>query len=335
MNLKKAIFILIFFLIGTSSAEAATYENKTQFSKIKLVSPYQTISKQNKKIPIGLWITLEKGWHSYWQYPGESGKALNTKWTLPKGSSVSSFKWPLPERLNVGSFTNFVYKDQYLLISELSLPDKKSDSQIRVTAQVEWFICEEICIPLTQEVHLNLDVREKEEISPHWKNIFDKWSLRIPQTIKKKIKLQTKTTDWQAHISTEKKLQLLDVFPLSKEDFSPKKPTIVSTNNYQHSFLIKPIGAEKNTSLPQNKQQRTAKNTYKKNIQALLIFEDENDKLGFIYTFTYKKESLLWFLFFAFLGGLILNFMPCVLPIVFLKFSNTLELSKQKNLKLF
>ncbi len=326
VNLQKIIFSFsLFFLIETGSAKPINYKNPP--SKVKLVSPYQTLSKQKKKIPIGLWITLDKGWHSYWQYPGESGKALKAKWTLPKGSTVSDFKWPIPERLNVGSFTSFVYKNQFLLISELSLPEKKSDSSpINITAQVEWFICEEVCIPLTEEVNLKLDVRKTEKITPYWKDIFDKWSTQIPKTINKKIKLQAKETSRQISVSTEKKLQLLDVFPLSKQGFSPKKPTILSTNSYQHSFIINSTEEKP----PQNKKQ---KNTYKKNVQALLVFKDKKDKLGFIYTFTHQKDSIFWFLLFAFLGGLILNFMPCVLPIVFLKFSNTLDLSKQKKSK--
>ena len=394
MNLKKTIFLFFLFLIKAGYADLITYENKKHiqeknnryvlnspsaikkeakktanyknkklFSKVKLVSPYQSLSKQTKKISIGLWVTLNRGWHSYWQNPGESGKSLKAKWTLPDGSSISHLNWPIPERLNVGSLTSFVYKNHFLLISELLLPKKKSDSQIRITAQVEWFICEKICIPMNQEAQLTLSIREKEEINPYWWDIFDKWSAQIPQSVKKKIILQDKETNWQAHISTEKKLRLIDVFPLSKNDFSPKQPVILSTDKYQHSFLIKSIREEIATQSLSDQQtlnletkrchSRAGGNpdpscndvssqdvpffnttsqseTPRKNIRALAVFKDKSNKLGFIYTFKYKKEGIFWFLLLAFLGGLILNFMPCVLPIVFLKFSNTLEQSRQK-----
>ena len=323
VNLKKIFFSFsLFFLIETGSAKSLNYKNKTAPSQIKLVSPYQAISKQKKKIPIGLWITLDKGWHSYWQNPGESGKELKAKWTLPEGSVISHLNWPIPERLKFGSFTNFVYKNHFLLISELFLPVKELNPQINITAQVEWFVCEKVCIPLSREVQLNLNVRETEKIDSYWQDMFDKWSVKIPKTLNKKIPLQEETTNWRIDVSTEKKLTLSDILPFSKEDFSPKKPVILSTKGYQHSALIKPI----DTVSSKNKQQR--------NIQGLLVFEDKNNKQGFIYTFTHNKKGVLWFLLFAFLGGLILNFMPCVLPIVFLKFSNTLELSKEKKSKL-
>ena len=351
MNLKKTIFLFFLCLIRISSADLITYENKNHiqeknnryvfnspsttqkgvektandknknlFSTVKLVTPHKILSKQTNKILIGLWVTLDKGWHSYWQNPGESGKSLKAKWILPEGSSISQLNWPIPERWNFGSLTNFVYKNQFLLISELLFPKKKSDSQIKITAQVEWFICEEICIPMNQEVQLTLSIREKEEINPYWRDQFNKWSAQIPKSVKKKVKLQSKETNWQAHIFTEKKLRLLDIFPLSKENFSSKQPVILSTDNHQHSFLIQSVGRE---NAAQSK-------TPSKNIRALAVFKDKSNNLGFIYTFKYKTKSMLWFLFLAFLGGLILNFMPCVLPIVFLKFSNTLEQSKQK-----
>ena len=126
MNLNKTIFLFIclflYFPAAGSETDTADY---SRFSQIKLVSPYKSISHYTKKIPIGLWITLEKGWHTYWKYPGESGKPLKVKWDTPKGSALSDLQWPVPERFQIGSFTNFIYKDHVLLISELSLPLKR------------------------------------------------------------------------------------------------------------------------------------------------------------------------------------------------------------------
>ena len=336
MNFKKTIFLFFFFLLSSPvSWSQPDVSNDIKPSKIKLATPYKTLSKQTKKIPIGLWITLDKGWHSYWQYPGDSGKPVKVQWILPEGSLISHLNWPIPERMYFGALTNFVYKNHFLLTSELSLPEKNAQPHIKIIAQVEWFICKEVCIPMNQEVQLDLRIKQKEEINPYWKSIFDKWSKQMPKIIKQKIILQSKKDHWQAHIATKKKLQVLDVFPFSKDTFSSQKPTILSTNDYQHFFLIKKQAQRRQNqfqglgSLPANIA-IYSKSALRKNFPALVVLKSENDKLGFIYTFTQKKDSMLWFLLLAFLGGLILNFMPCVLPIVFLKFSNTLEQSKQK-----
>ena len=80
MNLSKTIFLFIYLSLYFPTAWSQTdTPNYSQFSQIKLVSPYKSISHHTKKIPIGLWITLDKGWHSYWKYPGESGKPLKVK----------------------------------------------------------------------------------------------------------------------------------------------------------------------------------------------------------------------------------------------------------------
>ena len=315
MNLSKTIFLFIYLSLYFPTAWSQTdTPNYSQFSQIKLVSPYKSISHHTKKIPIGLWITLDKGWHSYWKYPGESGKPLKVKWDLPKGSTLSDLQWPIPERFHIGSFTNFIYKDHVLLISELSLPPKKQN--LKITADVEWFICKEVCVPIHKNIQLNVSIQKEEKIKPFWKNTFNTWSKNVPKKIDRKNKLHIKDKEWTALISTEQRLKLIDIFPLSKNTFSPKKSKILSTNNYQHSFTIQP--------------KKTLSISPTKNIKALAIFESNEGKLGYIYTFTGKTKNIFWFLLLAFLGGLILNFMPCVLPIVFLKFTNILEQSKQK-----
>ena len=123
-------------------------------------------------------------------------------------------------------------------------------------------------------------------MKPLWKNTFAAWSKNIPQKIDKKNKLSLKDKEWTALISTEKKLKLLDIFPLSKNTFSPKKPKILSTNNYQHSFTIQ--------------AKKTFSASTEKNIKALAVFESIEGKSGYIYTFTGKTKNIFWFLLLAF-----------------------------------
>ena len=315
-------------IIKTNSKKIKNPKNKKSFSKVTLVSPYKALSHQTKKIPIGLWITMEPGWHSYWQNPGESGKSLKVKWNLPKGFSMSPLKWPLPERIAFGSLTNFGYKKSFLLISHLSLPKKPINKQIYLSGQVEWLICEKVCIPLTNKVQLEWAIKNTEKVNLQWENTFHHWSKQLPIDVNKKITLHPTEDKWQAYVYTNKKLQLIDLFPLSKNTFFLS--SVLSKKDHQHSFLIKPDFSSLSSSNTnnQNKLFSSSQPSLNKS-KALLVFQEANNKLGFIYTFQ-KKTNMLWFLLLAFLGGLLLNLMPCVLPIVFLKLSNTIEQSKQK-----
>ena len=307
MNLKKTIFLFLFISLHAQATE------ELKWSKVTLVSPYKTISKKSKKIPIGLSINLRDGWHSYWQNPGESGKALKAKWFLPEESSLKHLNWPLPIRIKFESFTNFIYKKSFLIQGELSLPKNNSEA-LHLKASVEWLICKKICIPMSQEVELTLKLAEEAEIDFGWKEVFDKNQARLPQTIEGKISLQKKRNKNQALIVTSQKTQILDLFPLEKNTFSLKPPSVLFTDGLRHSLLLSSV-----------KTRSKLENT-----KALLVVKNKTGRAGFIYTFTEKKDSVLWFVLLAFLGGLILNFMPCVLPIVFLKFSNTLEQAKKE-----
>ena len=334
MNFKKTIIFLfcLFLSLKTYSKDKVTLEDKKSFSSIKLVSPYQVISNQTKKIPIGLWITLDKGWHSYWKNPGESGKPLAIKWNLPKGASMSPLMWPLPEKITFGSLTNFGYKNSFLLTSELFLP-KKPTKPINITAEVEWLICKKVCIPITSKIQIEWPIENIEKMNI-WKDTFQQWSKRMPKIMDKKITLKSKDTQWQAHINTKKKLQLIDVFPLSKSTFSFQPPIILSKKAHQHSILINPLLSSQSSNTNQDKfsfTKSTPSSSYTSfnKSKVLVVFQDMGNRLGFIYTFQ-KEKNTLWFLLLAFLGGIFLNLMPCVLPIVFLKFSNTIEQSKQK-----
>ena len=328
-------------------------------SQIQLISPYQTLSPDTKKVPIGLWISLKEGWHSYWHYPGETGKALKIHWTLPQGTLMSPLRWPLPERIRFGSLTAFGYKNSFLLMGELyprgttlvPLQKKKplrgthanpqknlsaldmAPQPIQIEAQVEWFVCKEVCIPLRQTLNISWHIRAEAQIHDRTQALFKEWAFKQAQQAQQDLVFHKKDKKyWQADWTTKKMLKLVDVIPFAPYPLSPHQPLILSKASYQHTVYIKP-----QSGLAKPVIQRWQEKYNNKKNQILTIYKDkDNKKQGFVYTFYTPKssflsqQSLLWFLLISFLGGLLLNLMPCVLPIVFLKFSNTVQQTGQK-----
>ena len=308
---------------------------KSPFSQIKLISPYLQLSYETKKVPIGLWISLNKGWHSYWHYSGESGKAIKIQWALPQGGTISPFRWPLPERVTLGPLTSFGYKESFLLMSTLSLPEQKENtSSLKVRANVEWFICKELCIPLKGEATLHWPVKEKEKIKPQWQAIFDKWASHLPQNTHETLLFQQEGMYWKTSFSTATEQTLVDVFPFSKYPLSPHKPLILSEKSHQHSFHVLPRPKKRKQISPLSPLKTVQDKAVGKEHKILALFKDKNHKKsGQIYHFalpTKKVSNIFLFLLFSFLGGLLLNFMPCVLPVVFLKFSSAVKSLGQK-----
>ena len=336
MNLLKAVFcFLSIILIPWTSicpAELSLYKdnkpskvpinNQKTFSKIQLVSSLKSLSENTKTIPVGIWIELDKDWYTYWKFPGNTGKALNIQWSTDKKIKIrpNSLKWPIPERISSDSFINFVYKNQVLLTTELSLksPLSKNLSPVQISAQVEWFICQKLCIPMNQDVLLSVPITEIQKIDHHWAGIFEDWSQKTPLPAQIPSTVRPKNTHWLVEFSSNQTYQLKDFFPLSLNFFSLQTPQILSVKGSKHSLLVGKPSSSKDDKIH----------------EALAVFEDEQGRQfgqWLVFPGTSNSKPLLWFLLLAFLGGILLNFMPCVLPIVFLKLSNSLEQSQKSS----
>ncbi|GAB5469623.1 MAG: thioredoxin family protein [Rhodospirillales bacterium] len=99
------------------------------------------------------------GWHTYWANPGDSGLPTEIDWVLPADSQSGPILWPYPDRFDIGPITNYGYSDQVILLNEITPPDDlKPGDSFPILAKVRWLVCEEICIPEETEVSLTLPV---------------------------------------------------------------------------------------------------------------------------------------------------------------------------------
>jgi thiol:disulfide interchange protein len=100
---------------------------------------------------------IAKGWHTYWRNPGDSGEATSAKWTLPKDWSTGDWVWPAPQRLPLGPLMNYGYTGQVLLPVALNVPaSAKPGTTQTLKADVTFLVCADICVP--EEAKLQLDV---------------------------------------------------------------------------------------------------------------------------------------------------------------------------------
>src|SRR5262245_36601759 len=108
---------------------------------------------------VGLRQQIAPGWHTYWTNPGDSGEPATIEWTLPDGFEASDIIWPHPERIPVGPVMSFGYSGQVVLLVRISAPDGVvPGSRVRLRGQVSWLVCEKICIPEEARVELTLPV---------------------------------------------------------------------------------------------------------------------------------------------------------------------------------
>jgi len=289
---------ILFFIAFTLQ----THAEAKKPSQARLISPFQRV-QTDSHVDIGIHITLQKGWYTYWKNPGDIGKKL--QWENPSSLTLSPLIWPIPQRLQTQQWTNFIYKNNVLIKRRLHVP-KNAQDHFSISSTVKWLICKTSCIPVSQKVNLDLAIgKPLKNLSSQ--KIFQRFI--YPEPLDLTGTIERKKTKDLLSIQSSEKSEWLDFFPL--HNLSNKIPDIEKQTPF---FYV--------LNLPKSKKLQ--------NNQALVVIK-RNGKVQAdeIYLFP-KGISLTLVLLMAFLGGLILNFMPCVLPVVFLKFYHTVSMPRGK-----
>ena len=126
-----------------SFAQDGEPDNYVQF---RALAETEVIAAGNE-IWIALEQQLYPEWHSYWVNPGDSGAPTTVKWDLPEGFSVSELEWPTPHKLPYGPLLNYGYEGTVTALQKLTVPDTLPEGEIRITGTVEALVCKDICIP--------------------------------------------------------------------------------------------------------------------------------------------------------------------------------------------
>ena len=109
---------------------------------------------------------IRPGWHTYWRNPGDSGAPTTIAWDLPAGFETGDIVWPAPERIAVGPLMNFGYHDEIFLLTRITAPrDLGLMTRIALKAHVRWLVCEDICIPEEVDLKLVLPVTHTAPVS--------------------------------------------------------------------------------------------------------------------------------------------------------------------------
>ncbi|UYN94467.1 MAG: thioredoxin family protein [Enhydrobacter sp.] len=125
--------------------------------RAELVSETATV-KPGEPFWVGLRQTLRPKWHTYWKNAGDSGLPTEIRWTLPAGVTADPIVWPAPEVIDVGGIINYGYHGDILLLVRLTPPADLATPSLKLVAEAEWLVCEDVCIPEQGTFALDLPV---------------------------------------------------------------------------------------------------------------------------------------------------------------------------------
>jgi len=109
-----------------------------------------------KPMWLGLAISHAPHWHTYWKNPGDSGLPTTLTWTLPSGVAAGEIAWPTPKRLPVGPLVNYGYEDRLLLPVPITVAPEFRGGTLDVRLSAQWLVCKDVCIPQQGEFALSV-----------------------------------------------------------------------------------------------------------------------------------------------------------------------------------
>jgi len=309
-------------------------------TQAKLILSADTV-RLGDTIWAGVDLKMEPGWHTYWKNPGAAGMATEIKWQLPPGVTAGEIQWPLPKKLPPAEVTTYGYEDEVMLIVPLTLATNLPAGPIDLKANVSWLECKEVCIPANQDVEATLNISGETKNSADtatiesWKNktpqsdnglIFEAWwdNPSNGDTRPLIINLAGTVTTTSGQIfspNIQTNIEKADFFPDASDQFEIQAATEKISNIGGYAVLRKIV--------------KKFSGDWPKKISGIFITEGSAQRLGFnvvlpvsdnaptlvsfTNTPTLPSQPLWQMLLYAFIGGLILNIMPCVLPVIALK----------------
>ena len=286
--MNKTIFSILLLISFFSSAEIVD----TGHARISLIKDHSDFVP-GTSINIGLKVSMDKGWHTYWRNPGDSGGPIEIDWNLPKGFSVSDIKWPLPEKIEYPPLMTYGYEDFVIYPMVLSIPADYSDDYFEMNADI--LICADVCIPESGKISSNFLDIESDSLIYEWLESVPSKSLPITTSLN--------DNNLEIKFTFEKEIKEIYFFPDENNsiDYSSKQNFYKKDDGYFLSIKLF--------------------NDEFQNVSGVLDIDGTgyNVSNGKFEDFNEEGLSLITALIFALIGGLILNLMPCVFPVISLK----------------
>ena len=130
------------------------------------------------EVELAILMHTKPGWHGYWLNPGDAGLPMTIEWELPDGASVGPLRYPVPDRLLVAGIVNYVYEKDYAILTRLKVPAGASDV-LPVRAKASWLACtDKVCVPERGEFALNIPVGSKASDAR-----FNEWRRALPRPL--------------------------------------------------------------------------------------------------------------------------------------------------------
>jgi DsbC/DsbD-like thiol-disulfide interchange protein/cytochrome c biogenesis protein CcdA len=294
------LFLIILALFAAPAAAQAQRENAIRPELV-----LRTAAVPGQPADLAILMRTTPGWHGYWLNPGDAGLPMSVDWRLPPGWRVEPLRYPVPGRLLVAGIVNHVYERDYAVLTRLIAPPGASGTQ-RISAAMRWLACtDKVCVPESGEVAVDVPVGQAGGADPR----FDQWLRALPRPLAQPARFALDGRQIRLAIPLPADVALADPYFFPADD-GPVDYAAPQSVARQGDTAIVTLGRRSGEP---------------KELAGVLAFGDgrglEIAALpGEVARPVERAPPAVWWaLLGALAGGLLLNLMPCVLPILGLK----------------
>jgi thiol:disulfide interchange protein len=316
--LKRLLFLLSVFIALPSFCQAQLRELgtgasgpvKAQHLTAELISDSRTINPGGKT-RVALALTMEPGWHVYWVYAGDSGEPPEVQWSVPPGISIGPMQYAAPSRLPLGPLMDYGYEGTAVFPFDLAASSQVSPGVVALKAHVRWLVCREVCLP--GKAHLGLNLNVVSHASAETNKLIDAAVSAEPVKAPTAVKIESTATrnTLTLHVVTGKQEPSAEYYPLDDDSIrNAAEQTIVPLSD---GVKLTTERADISDTLPKElkgvlKLSGGRAYAFDVPVEAAAVSTNRSGEPGFLFAIAL-----------AFAGGIILNLMPCVFPVLFLK----------------
>jgi thiol:disulfide interchange protein DsbD len=267
---------------------------------------------------------MEPRWHTYWRNPGASGLPTTVEWQLPAGVAAGPLQWLAPEKLPAGDLTTYIYSEEVVLLAPLKLAADLRPGALVLKAKVSWLECETACLPGSAALQATLSLGAENRPSKD-AALLDSWQKKLP----KPAAAVAAQAWWEQPPSGDSRPLLLEwnsAAAASEADFYPD-----ASGGFEVGPATERMPAVAG-KIRLRKEVKKVSGDWPKQISGVLVQKSGSEQLAYegalpvaataaaaLPAASAAAGSLWTMLCYAFIGGLILNVMPCVLPVIALK----------------
>lgn len=281
--------------------------------RAELVAEKGSISA-GEEIYIALKLALPKGWHVYWKNPGDAGEATELKLSLPDGFVEEGRFWPAPEKFRIGSMTEYGYRNNAYLLVKIKAPETLKPGVAAITGKASWLACRDECVPMSANVSAFLMMQGNEGKNAEISGVL----ADLPPFQENAVFFETQD-ELVLRLPLEREAEKVYFFAESPRllTHAGEQKTKIKDGNF---YLFMPKAAPEDFQLPGRiKGNAVFYNIQGEPVKSVEIAALKTDEKLPAFSVPFVLSDFAAALMLALAGGLLLNLMPCVFPVLSLK----------------